>query len=319
MKPTVLDNATAALLRKQAEAGLALVETLDPSEARKTFAKAREACAINAALSLRTVDVDISEDGRTVPVRLYHPNEAADDGAPALVFFHGGGWVVGDIASYDDFCRGIAFASGCCVVSVGYRLAPEDKFPAAIEDATLAIRWLFQHSKRLGIDPDCIAVGGDSSGGNIAAVSAILARDGSLPKLRFQLLLYPATDLRMESPSHDISIPNLRVTGKTMRWFRGLYLGSEKEQSDWRASPLLAPNLEGVAPAYVLTAGGDPLVDEGIAYVDLLRAHGVEVQHRHHSDQIHGFLTLGNLVPKAAAARKEVSDVLSFALRPTRD
>lgn len=319
MKPAVLDSATVALLRKQAEAGLAPVETLDPAEARKAFAEARESCAVNAALSLRTADFDVSEYGRSVPVRVYRPNEAADDGASALGFFHGGGWVVGDIASYDDFCRGIAFASGCCVVSVGYRLAPDHKFPAAIEDAKLAIRWLFHNSKRLGIDPDYIAVGGDSSGGNIAAVSAILARDGSLPKLRFQLLLYPATDLRMKSPSHGISIPDLRVTGKTMNWFRGLYLSSAEEQSDWRASPLLAPNLEGVAPAYVLTAGGDPLMDEGIAYVDRLRAHGVEVEHRHYCDQIHGFLTLGNLVPEAAAARKEVSDILSSALCSSHD
>jgi acetyl esterase len=209
-----------------------------------------------------------------------------------LAFFHGGGWVVGDLDTHDVICRALANAGACAVASIDYRLAPEHRFPAAIEDAANATAWLASNSEALGLDPARIAVGGDSAGGNLAAVLAHLSRNGTLPPLAFQLLLYPAADQRMAHPSYTRFKAGLALTTPAVRWFRDQYLEAPAQQEDWRASPLLARSFAGLPPAFVLTVGHDPLVDEGRAYAEALGAAGVRVQHLHVNDQMHGCLTM---------------------------
>ena len=234
---------------------------------------------------------------------------------PALVFFHGGGWVIGDLDSHDGICRHLANAARCAVASVHYRLAPEDKFPAAVEDCFAATRWLAETGAALGIDGARLAVGGDSAGGNLAAVVSILARDCGTPTLLSQFLLYPAVDFVMTRASHQRFAEGYLLTMATMRWFSEHYLRGQEDTTDWRASPLRAADLSGVAPAFVLTAGHDPLCDEGTAYARRLEEWGVAVQHRHIEDQIHGFLMMGKIVQAAGSTL----DDIAVALRESFD
>ncbi len=200
------------------------------------------------------------------------------------------------------------------MLAVDYRLAPESKFPAALDDAIAAVRWIVAKSTRLGLDPLRIGIGGDSAGGNLAAVMAIYARNGDLPPLRFQLLVYPVTDLTMSHASYGIAAPGLPVTRSTMEWFRAHYLAEEHEHDDWRLSPLKATVLTGVAPAFIMTAGYDPLADEGEAYATRLRRGGVRVVHSHYPGQIHGFLTMGGVLPTALGAIRELGDAIRRSL-----
>ena len=249
--------------------------------------------------------------GSTIPLRLYRGAAARPGGRlPALVYFHGGGWVIGDLDTHDSLCRHLANAGRCIVVSVDYRLAPEHKFPAAVEDCFAATSWVANEAAALGIDPDRLAVGGDSAGGNLAAVVSLLARDRGAPELSHQLLLYPAVDCAMTHPSHDRFAEGFLLTRATMRWFYGHYLQAQQDVADWRASPLRAPEFSGVAPALVLTAGNDVLSDEGEAYARRLREHGVPVELRPFPNQIHGFLTMGKIVRAAQPALDGIAALL---------
>ena len=198
-----------------------------------------------------------------------------DQPQPALVYFHGGGWVIGDLESHDQLCRALANAVPRIVVSVDYRLAPEHKFPAAVEDAIAATRWIAANAARLGIDAGRLAVGGDSAGGNLAAVVSLDARDRGGPRLVHQFLIYPGTDMRMGWPSLERHAQQLPLTRAGMHWFIAHYLRNDGDKTDWRASPLLASSLTGLPPALVITAGFDPLCDEGEAYAEALRKAGV--------------------------------------------
>jgi acetyl esterase len=222
------------------------------------------------------------------------------------VFFHGGGWVIGNLDSHDVACRKLADEGQLIVISIDYRLAPEHKFPAAVNDVVAATKWIAGNAKQLGIDASRLTVGGDSAGGNLAAVVAISARDGNGPALAGQVLIYPAVDFAMKHPSHSEPETSILLTHSAIKWFTGLYLNSTADGDDWRASPTRATTLAGLPPAYVLTAGADPLRDEGDEYAKRLKEAGVAVTYRHFPGQFHGFFTMGRLLPQANVAASEI-------------
>jgi acetyl esterase len=247
-----------------------------------------------------------------VRLRLYRgTGTQAGEVLPCLVYYHGGGWVLGDLDSHDQACRAIANAARCCVIAVDYRLAPEVKFPGAITDSAAATRWIIDQAGALVIDPARIAVGGDSAGGNIAAVMALMARDGALPKVAFQLLIYPVTDMGMGHESYQRVTEGYPLVASTMKWFIDHYLAAPGEVTDWRASPLRAASLAGTAPAMVVTCAHDPLCDEGVDYAKRLDREGVAVTHLHFNDQMHGFLTMGKFI----RASQTMIDMMAVALR----
>jgi acetyl esterase len=287
-----LDPDSAALVARLREINPPRYETLKPDEARAASAAARQAAAIEPPAIGETRDLRIPTDDGFVDARLYRPVGATGT-VPGLVFFHGGGWVLGDLDSHDILCRRLSNAAHCAVLAVDYRLAPESKFPAAVNDTVAATRWAFANASALGIDAARLGVGGDSAGANLAAVVALNARDGGEAKISFQLLIYPVVELAFSHPSHKLDEAHLPVLGETMIWFRDHYLEDPSHVSDWRASPLLAKDFTGLPPAYVLTAGYDPLMDEGAAYARKLEDANVAVDQRYYPGQIHGFLTIG--------------------------
>jgi acetyl esterase len=316
-----LDADAESVLEMVRRAGRPSFEAVSVAEARALFLGGREILTPDPApvAEIREL-VMTGPDGGKLALRLYRAaGAAAEARLPALVFFHGGGWVVGDLETHDPLCRHLANAAGCAVVAVGYRLAPEHKFPAAVEDCQAATEWLAANAAALGIDGARLAVGGDSAGGNLAAVVALLARDRRAPLLCAQLLLYPALDFAMNHGSHRRFAEGHLLTLATMRWFAEAYIRGPQDIADWRASPLRAPDLSGLPPAYVLTAGYDPLCDEGTAYARRLEESGVPVRHRHLPGQIHGFLLMGKIVRAAGPALDEIAAELraAFAAGPT--
>jgi acetyl esterase len=233
---------------------------------------------------------------------------------PIIVWYHGGGFVIGDLQTADTTCRKLALGTGALVVSVDYRLAPEHPFPASPDDAIAALRWIVDHAKELGGDPARVAVGGDSAGGNLAAVTALQARDEGI-SLRYQLLVYPVTDLTMSSTSHEENGEGYLLTRDSMDWFIGHYVGSSgAEIKDPRLSPLHADDVRGVAPALVITAEFDPLRDEGEAYGERLRDAGVDVEVRRFDGQVHAFFSLASITPAANEAMELATAKLKAAL-----
>lgn len=238
-------------------------------------------------------------------VRIYRPAGAVARLLPTILYFHGGGWVMGSLEGYDLVCRYICARTGCAVVAVDYRLAPEHKFPAAIDDAVASFRWLAENAADLGTDPARIVLAGDSAGGNIAAVAAQLLRDEPRPPC-LQWLMFPATNLAFDSPSYGSCGEGFFVTRAAMEWFRGHYLNNPSEIDDPRASPLQASDLTGVAPALIFTNGIDPLRDEGKAYADRLAAAGVKTFHREFESLIHGFIGMRGAIQAAARAMDDM-------------
>jgi acetyl esterase len=218
------------------------------------------------------------------------------------VYFHGGGWVIGDLETHDVLCRQITAAAGVSVIAVDYRLAPEHKFPAAVDDAWAATRWIAAHGAELGVDGGKLAVGGDSAGGNLAAVVALLARDAGGPPITAQVLIYPVTDLSAETQSYTDFAEGFALTRDSMRWFRAHYLTGPRDGDDWRASPLRARSHAGLPPALIVTAGFDPLRDEGAAYAMRLRDAGVMVDYVCFGGMIHGFAGMGKVLSSALRA-----------------
>lgn len=311
-----LDPDAQRLLDMIALAGRPAFESVTPEEARTVYTASRAVLQPDKAEVAETRD--LAAPGMAGPIRLrLYRGAGTRTGAPlpALVYFHGGGWVLGDLDSHDGVCRRIANEAGCVVVSVDYRLAPEHRFPAAVDDSAAATAWVMTHAESLGIDPNRIAVGGDSAGGNLAAVVALIARDGGLPgSLCFQALIYPATDMVGHYPSHDRITAGYPLTTNTMRWFINLYLPESGGRArDWRASPILADNLSGVCPALVMTAYYDPLFDEGEAYAQRLDREGVRVTRIQFSDQIHGFLTMGRVIRASDVAIRMLTAALGRA------
>lgn len=234
-----------------------------------------------------------------VVLRSYRPAAAAKgEVLPALVYFHGGGWTIGDLDTHDTLCRQFADGAGSAVFSVEYRLAPESPFPAAVEDCLGATKYVTENARELNVDPARVAVGGDSAGGNLAAVAAISFKE----KIVFQLLIYPATDQRLAAASIARNGEGYLLTRASMEKFRGYYLPRREDHLDWRASPLLAESLAGLPPALVLTAGFDPLQDEGREYAERLKREGVQVEYRDYADMIHGFIVMGGVLDTANEA-----------------
>ncbi|MGZ8764114.1 MAG: alpha/beta hydrolase [Acidimicrobiia bacterium] len=263
--------------------------------------------ALMASLSApSTVHVDRVEN-RTIPgpageipVRIYGP--AAETPLPVLVWYHGGGWVIGSLETHDGICRELVDAAGCIVVSVDYRLAPEHRFPAGLDDAYAAACWVSDHASEIGADPSRVAVGGDSAGGHLAAVTAMLARDRGAPPLVFQLLVYPALEYEFERPSMIENAAGYMLTTEGMRWFYRHTLNDASEGDDPRVSPIRAESLTGLPPAFVITAEFDPLRDQGIAYAEELEAAGVSVTCMTYDGVFHGFFNMQAMLDEAKVA-----------------
>jgi acetyl esterase len=250
--------------------------------------------------------------GGEITVRVYAP--AGRGPHPMLVFYHGGGWVIGDLYTHDGICRSIVNAAGCAVASVDYRLAPEFKYPVAVEDSYAALKWVVANAARLGLDPARVAVGGDSAGGNLAAVVALLARERHGPRLLLQVLVYPATNHDFGTPSYRENATGYMLTTEDMRWFWRHYLAREEQAAEVNASPFRAASLADLPPALVITAGCDPLRDEGEAYAVRLRDAGVAVTLTQYPGMFHGFLRMTRILDQARAALGEVAGALHKAL-----
>ena len=306
--PVVLDPDAAAVYKAFQEAGRPAYETLTAPEARAYYGQARFATNPEPPELARVAALAIPAPHGEIPARIYVPKQPRlQNGlSPALVFFHGGGWVIGDLDSHDVVCRQLADAGALIVISVDYRLAPEHKFPAAADDAIAATKWIAANARELGIDASRLSIGGDSAGGNLAAVVALAARDGNGPAIVGQVLIYPATDFAMTHGSHREPETSVLLTHSVIRWFRDHYLNGAADIHDWRASPARAKSLAGLPPAYVLTAGADPLRDEGDEYAERLRQAGVPVTYKHYPGQFHGFFTMGKLLQQANVAVSEI-------------
>lgn len=289
---------------------------------RLTPAKARLLAVAETALlappepMAKTEDRRVPGYGGWIPIRIYVP-EAAQT-LPVLVYYHGGGWVLGDLGTHDGITTAIAKAAGCIVVSVAYRLAPEHKFPAAVDDAYAAARWVVDNAESFGGDPQRVAVGGDSAGGNLAAVVALMARDRGVFQPVFQVLIYPVTDFNFNTPSYLQNAEGYLLTREDMRWFWGHYLAHAEDGDHPYASPLRAADLGRLPPALVITAEFDPLRDEGEAYAARLRQAGVPVTSHRYDGMIHGFFRHLARFDKARAALGEVAGALRqvFAVQP---
>ncbi|WP_315755628.1 MULTISPECIES: alpha/beta hydrolase [unclassified Bradyrhizobium] len=316
--PVQLDADAAAVYKAFQEAGRPAYESLTPAEARDYYLAARVVSNPEPPELAEVKELTIHAPHGAIPARLYRPRTLRQTAglAPALVFFHGGGWVIGNLDSHDVVCRTLAHEGELIVISVDYRLAPEHKFPAAIDDAVAATQWVAENAPALGIDASRLSIGGDSAGGNLAAVVALSARDGRGPKLSGQVLIYPATDFTMSHPSHSEPETSVLLTHSVIRWFRDHYLSSAADIHDWRASPAKAESLVGLPPAYVLTAGADPLRDEGNDYARRLREAGVAVTYRTHPGQFHGFFTMGKLLDQANVAARDIGVWLKQLDRP---
>jgi acetyl esterase len=295
-----------ALLEMMDAQGAPPLETQDPVEARGTLLEPMKLLGGEPDELSRVENLFAPGPGGDVPVRLY----ASEPGGlrPALVYFHGGGWVLGNLDMYDAVCRALAKESGAVVISVDYRLAPEHKFPAAVDDCHAATVWVAANAEKLGIDARRIAVGGDSAGGNLATVVAMRCRDAGGPTLAAQVLIYPVTDVStFETGSHRESGEGYFLTRAAMEWFTGHYLASADQKRHPEASPLLAPNLSGLPPALVITAEFDPLRDEGEAYAQRLKQAGVPVTVTRYPGMIHGFVSMRGVLSGGRQAIQEAA------------
>lgn len=291
-----LDPTVEAMLKQMADAGGPSMTEMEPAAAREMYR------AMGAAKTRADVHEVSDREIADVPVRIYRP--AATTGLPALVFFHGGGWVIGDLETHDGDCRTLANAAGCVVIAIDYRLAPEHRYPAALDDCYAVATAVAEMSEELGIDPERIAVGGDSAGGNLAASVALKARDGSGPSFVHQLLIYPVTDAHFETDSYRDNAEGYMLTRQGMEWFFDHYVPDASARQDPLVAPLRASHHGGLPPATIITAEYDPLRDEGEALGARLEAAGVPVVTRRYDGMIHGFFGMTDLLEGARAANQ---------------
>lgn len=301
-----------SVLQRMARAGHTPLYELPPEAARAAYEAGAGVLELPKPALARVEELRIpTRDGASIPARLVAPSAQP---LPALVYFHGGGFTIGSIASHDTLCRTLAQRSGCAVVSVGYRLAPEHRFPTAVHDAWDAVQWVAAQAPALGLDGQRLALGGDSAGGTLATVCATLCRDAGLP-LCLQLLFYPGCAARPSAPSHARYHQGLVLEQAHIEYFFGHYIAPQ-ELDDWRFAPLHTPELEGVAPAWFGLAECDPLVDDGIAYADTLRAAGVAVDLEIYRGVTHEFIKMGRVLPEARQAHADAAAALQRALHP---
>ena len=331
----MLDPQAHALLKLMNDNGVAPVQTLGVAQARETYNARKSFTQPDAPQVAKVVDHQVQAKGSlehglvgqaSIAVREYWPTKAKArfndqlDGQGrlgALVYLHGGGWTIGNIETHDVLCRSLCEQSSCVVFSVDYAMGPEYPFPVAYFDVLDVYAWLQErmaHSE-LKIDPHRVALGGDSAGGNLAA-AACLALKGQAQAPCYQLLIYPATNMLCDAPSHSKFGKGYMLTAEAIEWFRGNYVQDPTLYTDWRASPLLAPSHAGLPPALILIAGFDPLRDEGLMYADALSASGVRTQVINFERQIHGFITMGRLLDEANTAVSVCALALANALRP---
>ncbi len=294
---STMDPDLEAMLELARKAGAKPFEALTPEQARAAYAAGWDVLQPTAEEVASVRDTTVAGPLGALALRIYRGiGTDAGDLLPCMVFLHGGGWVIGNLESHDRLCRRLANRGRICVVAVDYRLAPEHRFPAALDDCAAALQWVHDNQQALGIAPGRIGIGGDSAGGNLAAVLALMARDGSAPPLMFQALLYPALDLTADSGSYRSVTSGVPLTAGTMHYFIDHYVPDARARLDWRASPLRAASLAGTAPALVMTVSHDPLCDEGRAYARRLEEEGVRVTALHLSDHMHGMLMHGKLI-----------------------
>ena len=304
-----------ALLRLIEEKGVPPTHTMTPAQNRAFYLERRTFTQPDApeVASVRTLEA--RGPAGPIPLRSYRPaGSSADALLPVLVYYHGGGWVIGDLDTHDVLCRQLSNLSGCAVVAVDYRLAPEHRFPAAVDDSLAAARWVRANAASLKVDANRMAVGGDSAGGNLAAVVALAAREaGDLP-IAFQLLIYPATDQRRGWPSHTTNGDGYLLTRDSIGYYHDHYLVDDTQDLDWRVSPLLHADHSRLPPAFVLTAGYDPLRDEGLQYAHALSAAGTRATLVNFERQVHGFILMGRVLDEANDAVQLCAAQLKQAL-----
>ncbi len=306
----MLDPQAQGLLDLMLAKGIPSVHTQTPIEAREFYRIRRAVTQPEPPAVALVQDHSVETAAGKLTVREYQPL-GRQPGAvlPALVYLHGGGWTIGDLDTHDVLCRTLCNGAQCVVISVDYRLAPEAPFPAAYDDTLAGFQWVAASAKLLGVDASRIAIGGDSAGGNLAAAACLGLKDSAACPA-FQLLIYPATDMRAVTPSHTTNGQGYLLTKDSIGWFANNYM-AEADYADWRASPLLASSHQGLPPALVLTAGYDPLRDEGLQYADALSAAGVPTQYVCFERQIHGFITMGRVIAEANTA----TDLCASALK----
>jgi acetyl esterase len=310
-----LDPQAQRVIDAMAALNLKPVEESTPAEARESI-RARTAALGPFPDVAAVVDHRVPVAGGEITVRAYSPGGPGPH--PALVYYHGGGWVIGDLHTHDGLCRSLTNAARCAVLSVDYRLAPESKYPVAVEDSYAALLWIAANADRLGIDRRRIAVGGDSAGGNLATVMALVARDRKGPRLALQVLIYPVTDHDLDTRSYVENATGYVLTREGMRWFWNHYLARDAQGREPYASPLRASSLAGLPPALVITAEYDPLCDEGEAYAARLRDSGVPVTLTRYPGMFHGFVRMTNILDKARTALDEIASSVqkAFAAGP---
>ena len=282
---------------------------LPPSRLRVAYGENRRKLLADKPAVAIAYELAIPTDHGPLPCRFYRPTKDKSP-CPIMVYYHGGGFMLGSLELYDTTCRRLAVRSGCAVLSVGYRLAPETQFPGAVEDAYAAALWASRNAARLGADPARLVLAGDSAGGNLAAVVSQLALDSGEFPVALQVLIYPMTDMSRKYPSHERNASGYMLTTRALHWFMDNYVPDPADRLDPRASPILRPRLEGLPPALVISAGYDPLADECTAYADRLAAAGVAVKHVCFAGMIHPFLTLGGIVTDSAKAEDLIAEAV---------
>ena len=307
---TLLTPAMRDVLSRIARANRPAFHTLTPDQARAAYAAGAGVLEIPKPALARVEDWQIpARDGELLGARLYAPSDQA---LPVLLFFHGGGFTVGSVATHDILCRQLSLLAGIAVVSLDYRLAPTHKFPTAANDAWDALQWLAANAASRGLDASRLAVGGDSAGGTLAAMCAVLARDAGLP-LALQLLIYPGCTAHQDTASHKTFAEGFVLSEADISWFFSQYVHGPADRDDWRFAPLNAPDVDGVASAWVGLAECDPLVDEGVMYADKLRAAGVAVDLEIYRGVTHEFIKMGRIIPEARRAHADAAAALRGA------
>lgn len=304
-----------ALIERAAAAGVRPTHELSPEEARAQMEEMSRVRDQDRRTVRMVADTVIDGPGGNLTLRFYWPEVEQTELAPAIMFFHGGGHVIGSLNSHDLVARNLCADSGYLVISVDYRLAPEHKFPAAPEDCYAATKWVAENTRQLAVDPERIVVAGDSAGANLAAVVAMMAREAGGPKIAYQLLVYPVADFACDTPSYATYAEGAGIlTAAGMEWFRDHYLNGPEDRADWRAAPLRADDFSNLPPALVLTAECDVLHDEGVALAEALAAAGVVVEHRDYPGMMHGFYSFAPVVDDGRAAQIYAAEALRSAL-----